>query len=385
MNFNLFDTLEKIEEKVKYCNLKLDNINIFQLYAKLIKFLGANIVFGRRGETEIYTLSYSISDSVKPNFNVGYIDRYRFTLKLLIKLIFQTRKIISHYPGYKLCLLLPLIKAYYMSEFVKEIGCNNFKMWGYSFTLEITALLNILRHKGIVVELLETVNFVEILNYVNCSHITHNSYIQSAYAAKLNNSYGKINHRHIIEFKDIKRLFINPLPICQNRIIVYYCSGANQRKRIGSPYEDEYLERLWQAELLNLKLLGEFSINCSNCQVILLPHYARLIESEDSAQSDYNNIVLNTNINICKYNAIQKIKSEANLSLSIKSNTFWDALYSGHKAMLMNPFPIDDFLESPLMRKFIFSPKISEIQLVTSVILTNLEMSRSDFFSNNFL
>jgi hypothetical protein len=382
----LTNTVEILEKKEKECELLLPNDNIFSLCLKLIKFLALCYLTGNSKIYEVYSLSYSEKDSIKPNYKVGFIDRYRLNSKLLLNLIIETVKIVSYYRiNYKYSIICPLIKGYYMYKFAEEMGINNFNMWGYSYTLEVTAMVNILNSKGVNVRIYETVNFVERLNYVNSNEIIHTSFIQSDYAQKLNNDYGKIYHKHFCSYEDLENIFIKSNTLAMQKLVVYFCSGANQRMKIGSIYNSSYLNQLWMTEILNIELLSHFAKNNLDHQVVIMPHYARSIETEISAFADYENLICSENMRVGKIKDINEIKHDANLSLSIKSNTFWDSLYSGKKAMLLNPFPLDNFLESLPMNRFILCSKIDDVEQVAGEILKNLQLTNLKFFKSKFV
>ena len=80
----LTNTIEILEKKEKECELLLPNDNIFSLCLKLIKFLALCYLTGNSKIYEVYSLSYSEKDSIKPNYKVGFIDRYGLTKKLNI-------------------------------------------------------------------------------------------------------------------------------------------------------------------------------------------------------------------------------------------------------------------------------------------------------------
>lgn len=365
----------------KLHGLEFKRISFLEFIAKLVFFILRPILKNTLSpKAEVISFSYTRKDSVKPNFSVCEIDLimlgpFEFLKYITICSVFLC-KFFSREKNFYI--MLVLFKSLYMLM-ASVHRYNRLMFWGYSYTLEVKGLFLLAKETNSFPQgttLFESVSFVEPLNYVHADCIVHPSYIQSSYLDAINSESEQLHYCLTNQISLLSK-FDTELSENERVVIGFFASGAKRRSEIGSMYRNEYLFLLEKSDIKTLCYLSDFVNNKSNYKLIIFPHYKRDIETLSSAQIQYSQYATDSKITVATPENFNSYYEKVRLSVSTKSNVFWDFIYAGRKALLLNPYPFDEFMANSDIKTLC----IEDSDLLEHDELANIiEMSEREFY-----
>ena len=191
-------------------------------------------------------------------------------------------------------------------------------------------------------------------------------------------------YEHIISTQDIKNKSQSFSCVDRKSKVFYYTSGYYSRLIIGS-HAKQFLIDNMNREYTAIERLS-YLTNKLNTELILMPHYARNVESVERA-NEYYSIFLDKYKNVkLSQDSSKYIQNDYDLSVTYGSNVFFDQLYLGRKSIIIDGVPkLADILQYEKIKPFFYeSDKISENEFRDLILQSPLEFfnHKIDDFQN---
>ena len=199
---------------------------------------------------------------------------------------------------------------------------------------------------------------LELEKDIDCHFFVNSKWLDSASSIRADKiiNMTEFAHRYCVANKDIffakEYSFLQssrgcvpsaPPPSSSLRRLGYFSSGMMAR---NTRYlKDEWAERLVRAEKESLQLLVEFCSRNTDVELLIFPHYARGVETANSAKACYAEF-LSDNVRYVSEIESAELRHEVTLGVTNESNVFWDRTFMGYKTIIVNNILARDFIKA---------------------------------------
>ncbi len=345
---NFFD-LNNIKLFELKCNQKIINYskrNILRIFFRYYFLIFYTTFINKREKKskKIYSLIISYLDNVNRYRFLEDYDRYRKYQKLDTNIFFFFLELLS-FPKYiiqyiklKSNVKNQIFDAYLRStiiiEYTKKNNIGKVVFFGYDYSLVFLAATLILNKHNI-----------ETVQYCNSGYLgVHNLEVANTifFRTDIQKEYAELKHNIFIS-KNIYSLnhFTKQVEINDTRIGVY-TSGFYARETFG---KEKYLKEGIKAEKLMLKVIKKYALINKHIDIVLFIHLHNNVENIEDAKIYYSDILALNNVRLqnINENSIENF-GNYNLGITCLSEIFFDRVERGYKAILLNPFFVEDFI-----------------------------------------
>lgn len=237
----------------------------------------------------------------------------------------------------------------------------------FAFLPEVLLTLRLFRLNNGILDYLELSNFFENEITIDGNCLTTVFEFNVQYLNRNSNlKFKKINHivsnQCILE--KAKQIQYKSQSIC------YYASGYYERIKVSS-HDPNFLKLAEKQERKIIRILSDICEE-NSWHLVIAPHYTRNVENITNAKNYYYSILRKNKLDYTTVSENTEIATRYNLTVTYGSNAFFDSVFNGVKAVLVDgPEILSNQIGAPILSRFLLSSNDLRCSVIKSLLFQN--------------